>query len=406
MAAPRIYSYPPDDELVAMIEEHGQAEAARILGIPPNSLAQHKSNRGIKARKKPRPRQNNSPLPDADVSREELLEQQLREAQAGHRRARKLEVFEERAIQALTDAVEARTPTYKPKAHKRTTHDEHEFVLLWSDLHAGEVVSEEETNSINSYDWKTMLNRHERLREGLLSYADNRPYPVRKLHILALGDMLSGDIHDELVETNEMPLAEATVQLGLDGAEWLASLGEHFEEIEMTGVVGNHPRAKRKPQAKRAFDNADWIAYHTMRLALRKHERISFQVPKASAWPVVVAKRWRLLALHGDGIRSTMPGVPWGGVMRRVNALQSQYSQAGQPIDCYCLGHFHSLNLVESNAGRIAMNGSVKGVDEYSLRAFGGGRGPQQLLLTYHPKNGLTDASIIDLEPPKPAGAT
>jgi hypothetical protein len=141
-----------------------------------------------------------------------------------------------------------------------------------------------------------------------------------------------------------------------------------------------------------------------MRLALRKHDRITLNVPKASAWPVSVAQRWRLLAMHGDGIRSTMPGVPWGGVMRRVNALQSQYTQSGQPIDCFCLGHFHSLNLVESNAGRIAMNGSVKGVDEYSLRAFGGGRGPQQMLLTYHPKNGLTDASIIDLEQPRPAG--
>jgi hypothetical protein len=401
VSAPRKYDYPPDAELVALIEQVGVADAARSLGIPPNALSAYMHTHGIKARKKP---QNQPGEVAEDVSEAEVLRDRIKELEKAHRRARKLEVFEERAVQALTEAVEARAPRYKPRARSKGRKDEHEMVLLWSDLHAGEVVSEEETNGINAYDWETMLRRQERLRDGLFSYAENRPYTVRKLHVLALGDMLSGDIHDELVETNEIPLAEATVQLGMDGAEWLASLGEHFEEVELTGVVGNHPRAKRKPQAKRAFDNADWIAYHTMRLALRKHDRITLNVPKASAWPVSVAQRWRLLAMHGDGIRSTMPGVPWGGVMRRVNALQSQYTQSGQPIDCFCLGHFHSLNLVESNAGRIAMNGSVKGVDEYSLRAFGGGRGPQQMLLTYHPKNGLTDASIIDLEQPRPAG--
>jgi DNA repair exonuclease SbcCD nuclease subunit len=99
-----------------------------------------------------------------------------------------------------------------------------------------------------------------------------------------------------------------------------------------------------------------------------------------------------------------MPGVPWGGVARRAAALQNQYTAAGQPIDLFALGHFHTRNLVESTAGLIAMNGSVKGVDEYSLRSFGSGRAPGQLLLTYHPRNGLTDASFIDLEAVAPAG--
>ena len=107
-----------------------------------------------------------------------------------------------------------------------------------------------------------------------------------------------------------------------------------------------------------------------------------------------MAGRWANLLWHGDGVRSSMPGVPWGGIMRRVAALRNQYSEAGQPIDYFHNGHFHTANAVEQ--GRIIVNGSVKGVDEYSLKAFGGGQPPVQVLSTFHPTRGLTDVSFLD----------
>lgn len=335
-----------------------------------------------------------------EVSEVEILRQRVQELERATRLDRKSKVYDERIVSAIENAVATREPKYSPAPipKSKTSKSKHEFALLWSDLHAGETVSREETNGFNSYDWKTMLARHDRLREGLFSYQDNRPYPVETLHVFALGDHLSGNIHDELVATNEIPLAEATVQLGMDGAEWLESLTERFPRVHVSGVVGNHPRAHKKPWAKQGYDNADWTAYHVMATVLRKNKRITFDIPKASQLRVKVAETSHCLLFHGDGIRSSMPGVPWGGVMRRVNSLAAQYNAAGQPIDCYCVGHFHSANLVESNAGRIAMNGSVKGVDEYSIKAFGGGAKARQLLLTFHPRNGLTDGSLIDLQ--------
>lgn len=89
-----------------------------------------------------------------------------------------------------------------------------------------------------------------------------------------------------------------------------------------------------------------------------------------------------------------MPGIPWGGVSRRVNALRAQYVAGGKPVDFFHNGHFHMANAVEQ--GRIIVNGSVKGVDEYSLKAFGGGSPPVQVLSTFHPKRALTDVSFLD----------
>lgn len=336
--------------------------------------------------------------PEQEVSREEILEQRVKELESVERKDRKNKVYDERIAQAVENAVATRSTLYSPAAIPRSkaSKTKHEFALNWSDLHAGEVVSHEETGGINEYSWEIMLRRHDRLREALFSYQDNRPYPVEKLNVFALGDMLSGNIHDELMATNEIPLAEATVQLGLDGAEWLESLTERFPRIHVSGVVGNHPRAHKKPWAKQGFDNADWTAYHVMATALAKNARITFDIPKANQHRILVAENWPLLLWHGDGVRSTMPGVPWGGVMRRVNALRNQYASVGKPVVYFNAGHFHTPNSVEG--GEVTLNGSVKGPDEYSIKAFGGGRPAAQVLQTFHPRHGLTDVSFLDCQ--------
>lgn len=400
-------NWPSDDELVALCLEAGSVNAAaKRLGCTDKVLSGRLERRGLKQRVKEALKTTVDIAPGDPVSEAEILRAENEELRRKLTRGRKSDVFEERILQVLERASLERKPRFNPLTIPRShrSQSKHEFVLLWSDVHAAEVVTREETNGINEYDWQIMLKRHERILESVCSYQDNRPYPVETLHVFGLGDQLSGNIHPELAETNEMPLAEATVQFGLDSAAWLEQFVPRFKRVRVSGVPGNHPRAHQKPRAKQAFDNADWTMYQTMRLAMRRYESVEFDIPKSSAWPVIVAERWRALLFHGDGIRSTMPGVPWGGVMRRVSALQDQYTSAGMPIDLFCLGHFHTANVVESSAGKVAMNGSIKGVDEYSLKQFGSGRGPQQLLLTYHPRNGLTDVSFIDCEPVRPAG--
>lgn len=393
------HSWPPDDEVCQLIGELGIPKAAERLEVSSPTLRSHALRKGLPTKKDPGAAVEAKAAlnPDAEISEIEILQQRVKELEAAAKRDRKSKVYDERIASAVEAATATREPRFSPapiRSSKRSK-TQHEFALNWSDLHAGEVVSLEETGGINSYDWETMLARHDKLRESLFSYQDNRPYPVETLHIFALGDMLSGNIHDELMATNEIPLAEATVQLGLDGAAWLESLTERFPQIVVSGVVGNHPRAHKKPWAKQGFDNADWTAYHVMATALKKNPQIVFDIPKANQHRITVAEHWPVLLWHGDGVRSSMPGVPWGGIMRRVNALRTQYASVGKPVEYFCCGHFHTANAIEG--GSIVVNGSVKGVDEYSVKAFGGGRPPQQVLLTFHPRNGLTDASFIDL---------
>lgn len=384
--------------LRAEFDAHGRnlSEVARAHGVTPQTLSVWWRKLGLGElttgrHYKPRP-----PVTDDDgVTQEEILRQRVQELERAAGQHRDRDVFEERVVRAVTASCQTKTPTYKPTAHKRAGGlQDHEFALLWSDTHAGEVVSREETNGLGEYDWQTMMRRHDAITRGVVSYLEHRPYKVRRLHIWALGDMLSGDIHEELTETNEMPGVECAVQFGLDAAEWLEGFLSHFDEIHFAGVVGNHPRVKRKQPSKRRYNNLDWLAYHVMQQRLRAYGQIRWEIPRAQKWPVEICGK-RVLLYHGDGIRSTMTDVPWGGIIRYTNKLANQYARAGTPIDHFACGHYHEANSVKNR--RLLMNGSVKGIDEYSVDAFGGGESPTQLLATFHQSRGLTDVSYIDL---------
>lgn len=391
------------DWLVAQVERYGSiTKAAAANGIPKSTFrdawrAADLPSRGNQNAHRPKAA-TVSPSVGEPVSREELLQAEVTELRSRLQKVRKAEVANEQLAKILAELVPVKAPVYRPAEFASPadkTRTEHVFALDWSDLHAAEVVDSEQMNGINSYDWDEMLLRHDRMLQSIVSFKEKRPYPVKQLFINGLGDMLSGNNHAELKETNQKVIMDAALQLGLDMAEWVEGLIPWFERIEINGVVGNHPRTTIKPAMKNRYDNFDWMVYQVMKLRLKDYPGVAVNVPKSAYIPVRILNETHLL-LHGDGIRSTMPGVPWGGVMRRVAELANQYQRAGIPIDRYHLGHFHTANVVQG--GRIIMNGSVKGPDEYSILQFGGGSDAQQLLQVYHPRRGLTETCFLDLQ--------
>ena len=393
------------DRLLEEVEKHGSvAAAARANGVKPNTVVNAYNQLGLPKRQAGSPAAKVPiPEPDEEVSQEEMLRARVVELERALRKARVGDVQEARLIEAIASSVKAASPRFQPKPSTKTGTDEEEAALLFSDTHASEVVKTEQTLGMNSYDWDVMLERMSRLRSSMLSHLAHFSAPVRTLHLWCLGDMLSGDIHDELMATNDRPGAQAAVDFGHELARFVESLVPEFETIRVAGVPGNHPRATKKPSAKDAHNNGDWIAYKVCEALLAKHPSVSFDFPHAGYATVTVADRWRVLLMHGDGIRSTMPGVPWGGVVRRVTTLEQQFAAAKQPLDYVCLGHFHTANALDGVGVETFLNGSVKGLDEYSLKQFGSGRRPAQRLLTFHPKRGVTGMRWLNLEEHEPA---
>jgi hypothetical protein len=388
--------YQDEKKLRAQVREHGGiTAAANANGTKPNTVQQWASRFGIKspaagakigaARKLSEP-----------VSREEILATENRELRAIIAQHRKQDVIDEKILDVVREHVTPITPRYEPgpKA-ERGNPTPHTFMLQWSDLHACEVVDHDAMNGLNAYDWEIMLARHERMRQAIISFKDNRPYPVEELVIAGIGDMLTGDIHDELRVTNEKTLSEATFQLAHDMGDWIESLVPEFPRIRFRGTFGNHGRMTQKPSFKNAFHNWDWLFYKTLELRLSRYPSIDFEASKAAQVPIMIYNK-RVLLWHGDGVRSTMVDVPWGGIIRFSKKLADTWAGLGQPIDHLAIGHWHEANMIR--AGAILMNGSVKGPDEYSLARFGGGQSAKQLLHTFHPRRGLTETCVLDLQ--------
>lgn len=373
------------------------ARLSRESGVPRTTLVEWKQRHKIQTAAV------QVGAPDAElVKQNELLKLENKSLRRHATAAAQGDLSTERVIQRIESAVAHQRPEWKPvriPRDERGDRTAQEAVLMWSDLHAAEVVSFEETRGINEYDWDIMLGRMQRAQEAIFSHTDHYGFNISKLHIHMLGDMLSGDIHEELAITNDRPLAEAVVDLAYAHVPWLLSFADHFGGIvRLAGVPGNHPRPTKKPQMKQAHNNADWLFYQMLAALLKGHPQFEFDFPRGSFNVQMICDRWRTLLMHGDGIRTTMPGVPWGGVIRRITTLEAQFNQARQPLDFVELGHFHTQNSLDGIHARTWVNGSVKGADEYGMKNFGSGRDAEQTLLTFHPKRGWTGQYALNLQ--------
>ena len=119
-----------------------------------------------------------------------------------------------------------------------------------SDLHVGDNVDLEQMAGLNQYDidifnkrlygWATQLLNLVELRRNVA--------PIDELVIPMLGDMVSGDIHEELARTNIDNCMEQMIRGANLISQALLLLTPHFKKITIPCVVGNHGRMTRKPQ--------------------------------------------------------------------------------------------------------------------------------------------------------------
>lgn len=332
------------------------------------------------------------PVANGKPDEVELLRHEVKQLRSSANKHRAIDVQAEALLQEIRSTVTPAAPVYEPPEAAEGDGHPHVHVLLLSDFHLGEVVQSEAVNGLNEFNYEILLERMGRIQQALRSFQNARPYPIDELVIGWLGDMNGGANHHELAVTNEFSVAEQCILTGDLLGQWTEPLVEDYPKITIVGVAGNHPRVELKPASKQVFNNFDWLSYKRAEQYLANYSTIECHFPMSGYHVHEVAGR-NMLFFHGDGIRSTMPGVPWGGVMRRVNELKKSYTEQGTLLSYFALGHFHQANVVQ---GSIFMNGSVKGLDEYSLKQFGAGERPTQLLLTFdRTKQRLTDASFI-----------
>ncbi|NBW15815.1 MAG: hypothetical protein EBR82_48295 [Caulobacteraceae bacterium] len=260
---------------------------------------------------------------------------------------------------------------------------------ILSDLHLDEVVYPAQVNYVNAYNReiaeKRLQNFFNNVVELSRDYLHGLTYEGMVLPLG--GDIFSGIIHEELVESNAATIFESLLYWAEPMASGIRHLRDVFGRVFLPCVVGNHGRRQRKPHAKnRAQDNFDYFFYHLLAKLLSAEKGITFAISEAADQPYVIYST-RYLLTHGDQFRG---GSGIAGLLSPLmigDARKRQREQAvSRPYDYMIMGHWHQLSFLRN----LIVNGSLKGYDEYAYISNFHYEPPRQAFWITDAKHGVT----------------
>ncbi|MFH2071690.1 MAG: hypothetical protein ABIJ75_02440 [Actinomycetota bacterium] len=286
-------------------------------------------------------------IQDEIESQTRFLRHEVAELTAEGKELRKLLGFYEGARKAAIAP-----PTWEIKPRTKATHAGL-IVAQLTDCHFDEIVRPEEIMGLNAYNREIALIRFRKWTEKVVTLPRDYFAGVRieGLVIPATGDILSGDIHAELKESNEDHLL-ASVLFWVE--QVIASLqlleAEYAGRVSVHAVVGNHGRTTVKPVFKgRAHSNVEWLLWTVVRdrLADRK-SAVRVEVSDSMDLNVPLYGRNHLLT-HGDQFQ--------GGT-----GISGAYAPLCISPDARVLG----ADLRYRKASSLTVGDEVIGFDEFS----------------------------------------
>lgn len=259
-----------------------------------------------------------------------------------------------------------------------------------SDWHLDEVVNESQVSGVNKFDRKIAEIRCDQFFDNTIRLVKHFVGGIEfdGVYLMLGGDMFSGNIHEELKETNESTIIESVLHWTPRFISGIRYLADTFGRVHIPCVVGNHGRLTRKPAAKnRVQDNFDFLFYSMLAMQLKDDERITWDISPAADCRFSIHETDFLLT-HGDqfkggsGIAGMLSPLMLGDARKR-----KRQAAVRQPYDWMVFGHWHSLVL---GVRGLIGNGSLKGYDEYASISNFDFEPPQQALWLVQPKWGVT----------------
>lgn len=341
-------------------------------------------------------------MPDLkDMRRLTQLERRARTAEAEARRAHEdLEriTSESRWLAAL-HAERIDIPDWEPAL--RTGKGRVETPILFaSDWQWGEVISAAGMGGLGEFNAQIAAQRVKLLGEKAISLAFEHRGQKRYAPLIYIrgGDMISGEIHADLRETNDRQAASAVRELVTHEAALLRMLAKAFGNVVVVSVPGNHGRLTPKPQSKRsALDNMDSLAGLWLSDIFSGDKRFTFNVP-ASGDAILDVQGWHIGITHGDRAGS-QGGQGFLGavatVTRGMKKVHEMYATVGRPLDYVLMGHYHVSMKLEHGFS----NGCLPGYSEYARDNRMKPGAPCQWLLFVDQVHGINDFKEILLGP-------
>ena len=328
-----------------------------------------------------------------------ILKDQIRKLEsqiASAKRETLSDEYVKRKIVGLADRTPD-VPTWLNQVKTSASNDIGVPTLFASDWHWGEVVNAKQIGGVNEYDMGIAQDRAREMIRRTISLCKKHLGTMKYPGIVfALGgDMVSGDIHEELVATNEAEIMPTVIDLWGVLIWCIETLAKEFGHVFVPCVTGNHGRNTHKIRAKgRNYTSFDWLLYQFLSKHFEGDKRVKFLIPDGpDAYYSIFGHRY--LLTHGDQFRGGdgMIGA-LGPIIRGDHKKRSRNAQIDLEYDTMLVGHWHQLIQLQ----RLIVNGSLKGYDEYANQNNFPFEPPRQALWITNPKHGITFTAPVLVE--------
>jgi hypothetical protein len=274
--------------------------------------------------------------------------------------------------------------------------------LFTSDFQAGEVIRSNELDFPNDYTPDIFRERYRRLIRTTVKLLEREDPQMRYPGMVYLrgGDAVSGDIHSDLSESQDLVPTEQTRMVAEEEIRGLEELLRAVPKVTVYSVPGNHDRTTFKPRVKRFTAlSYDYLAIWAIEsyFKAKGETRITFCAPPSGDAYFSIFDTNYLLT-HGDriGSRGGQGFIGSSGTIARgIHKVRAQYSRMGKSVHYVLTGHFHVAMQLPNGIA----NGCLAGFSEYAkseLRAEP--EPPTQSMWWTHPKWGLTTMRRIRVD--------
>lgn len=397
-------------QTLAAIKNAGgsRTEAAKALGVPvstvksririiartfpdmPTPMAGHKGGHPVAA-----PRTLAEDVAHSRAQAEERgsksrLKEALAELSALHDRIKDLEWA----------AKASPTPALWTMPNRIVKPSEHMPYLLTSDFQIGEVINKNETDHGYGYDTEIFRRRYRRMIDTTIYLSSKHAGASWKFPGIIYargGDTISGAIHDELRQTDDLTPIQACEVAFEEESAGIYKLLDMFGRVDVKDAGGgNHDRTTFKPQSKKANANSfDRLISYMLRREFAKNSKVNFQCTESPDvfFPIY---DMNILLTHGDriGSRGGQGFIgPAATIMRGAQKVIMEQATIGRRVDRVDMGHFHSPMYLDW----VICNGCLPGYSEFAKMFRMRPSTPQQYLLYHHPRRGVVDIKPIVL---------
>jgi hypothetical protein len=265
-------------------------------------------------------------------------------------------------------------------------------IAIASDWHVEETVDPSTICGVNQYDTSVAHRRSRRFFESIiwLIKSHSHSFKVRDLVLALLGDLITGYIHEELVESNSLSPTEAILfaqELITSGILMLLEQTD-LERIVVPCCQGNHGRTTQKRRIATGAQNSfEWLMYHSLKQRFANEPRVEFHIAGGSHLYVDTydfVHRFH----HGDDVNY------WGGTGGLHIPLRKAISswQTFRAANFTWIGHFHQY--IPDTWG-ACINGSLIGYGAFSLAIKADMQRPEQAFALIDSRHGKCQMTPI-----------